>query len=931
MKTKTTHRFLALAAICMAMSGTASADNLYWDGNVSTANSTSDNSSADPMVWLSGGYWDNGTTSVPLTSWTGGDTAIFGGTFSGTQTVTLGSGISLGDGTTIGGADSSYLISVTGTGFNQLGNPSGTIAIHAGSTLSADAPSDNAHNLGPITLNGGTLTSANGPAGPANDGGYGNWLVRGVTAGGSSLSTISSTTLVIVSGSFTVADAVAGSGTDLLVSSKIIEGTLTKDGAGTMELTGANTYTGTTTISEGTLVLTQDFAAFDTSAIHGEVNVETGATLTMSNNPVGWGGGLTALNVNGGTVNGGGGLGAFGVTYNLTGGTISGAARLDLGQYGSSLGSINSLASDTTSVINISQGILLRRDSGQTSFTITTAAGSSPSGVDLQIDGIIAEWAGSCSLVKAGSGTLLLKGDNTYTGTTIINGGTLVLKTPDFNTYRGGQILINNGSTLKIEEGGGNKRYDFGAQTYQFDTIGGGTITTGSDLNWVAQGDWTFKTDGGAKNIITGGGGMNMNARSVVLDVARGTDAASDLDVGVGIGNTTGGLTKSGAGIATLSGGNSYTGATTVDGGTLALASDLSVGSTSGVFVNNGGTLLLKTTNALRNPNPRAVTIASGGLMTMDGDYSENVDTITLNVGELGSGSFSDPTYGSYYLNGDVVVGTGTSTISAVNVVAPGARTFTVAAGGTLNVTGTLVTKGFGDALGVIKAGDGTMILAGENTYTGDTTVNAGALAVNGTSLPDGTKLTIDGGTVVLTGEETVDTLFFGLVQQGAGTYSANGTQLTGSGTLVVMNGPAAGYASWMAPFITGGLTGDTTPGGDPENDGMTNLLEYALNGNPSISDPSIQPDPVVTAMDFEFTYSRLDLSLADTTQIFEYGSNLTGWTPVIIPAGPGVEIPVGAAKVTIIDTGTTDSVTISIPKSVDPGGKLFGRLKVVK
>jgi hypothetical protein len=51
----------------------------------------------------------------------------------------------------------------------------------------------------------------------------------------------------------------------------------------------------------------------------------------------------------------------------------------------------------------------------------------------------------------------------------------------------------------------------------------------------------------------------------------------------------------------------------------------------------------------------------------------------------------------------------------------------------------------------------------------------------------------------------------------------------------------------------------------------------------------------------------------------------------VLIPAGPGVEIPVGAAKVTIINTGTTDDVTISIPKSVSPGGKLFGRLKVVK
>lgn len=215
MKTKTAHRFSALAAMCMVMSGTASAATQYWDGNVSTANGTSDNSSADPLDWLSGANWDNGTTSAPLTSWTNGDTAIFGGSFSGTQTVTLSSQVLLGNGTTIGGVGSSYRSSLTGTGYNQLGNPSGTITIHAGSTLSADAAINNAHNLGALTLNGGTLTSVNGPGGPANDGSFGNWVVRNITVGGSSLSTISSTTLVIHSGSFNVADAVAGSGTDL--------------------------------------------------------------------------------------------------------------------------------------------------------------------------------------------------------------------------------------------------------------------------------------------------------------------------------------------------------------------------------------------------------------------------------------------------------------------------------------------------------------------------------------------------------------------------------------------------------------------------------------------------------------------------------------------------------------------------------------------
>ena len=193
----------------------------FWDGNESIINSASDNTSAAAMNWLSGGNWDNGTVSAPLAGWTMFDLAVFGGAFAGTQTVTLGSGIVVGE-LTIGGVGSAYTISLTGTGFNQLGVPSGPITINAGSTLSADAASNNAHNIAGgagLTLNGGTLTSINGPAGPANDGGFGNWLLRGpVAVGGSSASTISSTTLFLGGGggAFTVADSTSSDASDLV-------------------------------------------------------------------------------------------------------------------------------------------------------------------------------------------------------------------------------------------------------------------------------------------------------------------------------------------------------------------------------------------------------------------------------------------------------------------------------------------------------------------------------------------------------------------------------------------------------------------------------------------------------------------------------------------------------------------------------------------
>jgi hypothetical protein len=137
----------------------------------------------------------------------------------------------------------------------------------------------------------------------------------------------------------------------------------------------------------------------------------------------------------------------------------------------------------------------------------------------------------------------------------------------------------------------------------------------------------------------------------------------------------------------------------------------------------------------------------------------------------------------------------------------------------------------------------------------------------------------------------------------------------------------AASFSSWISGFPVGVKN---QPGDDFDNDGMANLLEYALNGNPAMADSAIQPDAVVTPTNFEFTYSRLDLSLADTTQTFNYGSDLAGWTSIVIPTGPGVSA-VGNATVTITDTGTTDSVKISIPKTAVTAGKLFGRLQVVR
>lgn len=140
----------------------------------------------------------------------------------------------------------------------------------------------------------------------------------------------------------------------------------------------------------------------------------------------------------------------------------------------------------------------------------------------------------------------------------------------------------------------------------------------------------------------------------------------------------------------------------------------------------------------------------------------------------------------------------------------------------------------------------------------------------------------------------------------------------------------ASGFGSWIIGTFSGGPVpgGQLGPNDDPDNDGIDNLLEFVLNGDPTVSDPSILPSLDASGSNFVFTYTRRDDSLSpETTQTFQYGSDLVGWTNVIVPAGNAT---VGAATITVTDGTPADTVEISIPKTEALGsGKLFGRLQV--
>ena len=102
--------------------------------------------------------------------------------------------------------------------------------------------------------------------------------------------------------------------------------------------------------------------------------------------------------------------------------------------------------------------------------------------------------------------------------------------------------------------------------------------------------------------------------------------------------------------------------------------------------------------------------------------------------------------------------------------------------------------------------------------------------------------------------------------------------------------------------------------------------MNYAYNGNPSTSDASILPTLDASGTHFVFTFSRREQSINDTTHVFEYGTDLSGWTALNITAPTAAAVTLGTPSAGL------QTVTVNIPKTLaGPGGKLFGRLRVTQ
>ncbi len=708
-------------------------------------------------------------------------------------------------------------------------------------------------------------------------------------------------------------------------------GRVEKSGLGTLTLTNAHTYTGGTTIQQGTLGIG---AGGTTGSIVGNVTNAGSLVFNRSDNTsfagvISGSGNLTKAGSNTLTLTGDS---TFTGTTTIQGGTLQIGAGGTTGAIAGSVANAGALVfnrSDNISFGGVISGTGSLAKLGGNTLTLTGnstyTGGTSISGGTLQIGnggttGSIAgpvantgalifnrsdnssfagAMSGSGSLTKLGVGTLTLSGPNTHTGGTTISGGTLevgLYGSLKGNIVNNGVLAFNaqntnmtatvdgviSGSGSLLKSGGGAGTHTVvltGANTYTGDTsISAGVLSIGN---------------GGTTGSIVG---------NVVNNATLAFNRSDDTSF-AGIISGSGGVTKSGAGTLTITGNNSYTGTTTISGGALQIGNGGTTGWIAGNF--SGGTLIFNRSDDIATSKSISSTLVKqgAGTLTYTGQKFGNV-VVSDGTFQVGDGGTQGSISANITNNAAVVFNRSDNTLFGA---------YTMSGSGSLT-----------------KLGTGMLMLTGNNTYTGGTTISNGTLQI-GQGYAFGSIVGNVTNNAALVFNRSDNITFAGAIggsgsmtKQGANTLTltgantwSGGTTLAG-GTLVFAG---AGNSSLAGAIDgSGGLgksgAGVLTLGGASSYTGGTNItggtlkLDGSLNGTSGVNlaaDTTLETD-ALASIALGGTGARMDVAgVLSPGGDGAWGSSNGGQLNLALGTGGKLGFAAGASV--LLDLGLGDRI----------------------
>lgn len=740
-----------------------------------------------------------------------------------------------------------------------------------------------------------------------------------------------------------------------------------KTGPGTLVLSGPNTYTGKSRVLNGTLSVSS-FNSLTTPTPGGSSNLGVPASAalgiidlgsaTATGNLLYTGSGETTdrgINLSGTTGSAGinqSGTGALQFTSNVTT-TNPGAKTLTLSGSTAGTGEISGAVSDgitgstvlsaaftsglntitLSSVSGLANGVAISGTGIAAGTTVasfvpstrvvtlsTPTTGTGVVGQTMTLPGVFNPNA----LTKSGTGSWTLSGASTYSGTTTVQNGTLTLS--GNRTASSGAITVASASAspiLEIKNGNFDVAGSFIiGQSASNSTVdhSGGTLT-GVGGNGILLGNGTstatYNLSGGS---LTGSIRMGVNTATTGTNLntfnLSGTGALTSTSLQIGRADVAGSFNTEN--VFNQTGGTATVTALSLGGQNAADSAATSpivasLNLTAGTFSATNFTNL-----SGGGSNTSTITIGGTAIATLPAFPTTRGDNSTATI-TFDGGTLIPAAASTTYMSG-LTRAFVSDNGAEFNV--PEARDITIAQ----------ALENAPSAVGhLTKSGIGSLTLTGANTYSGNTTVEDGVLSISNTDLADTSTLiigTLTASPAVLnlpnSGTDVVASLVIDGVVKPDGLYDQFNSDgaISGPGKIQVGEQVTDPYTAWIdsPAYNNPPLTADQKlPNADPDHDGIHNLLEFTLGGNPAAASQSILPTLATIGTNQVLSYKRSDASESPVTvQIGQWSTNLTTWTdvtPVLVHENDELG----------------DDMTVTVPNNNGVGGKLFLRLNVTQ